>query len=178
MWGISPTIVYELLYIVIYKQLKDTSNRTYWLSCINLLIFILQQWQHTRALGRLAVWSELSCTPNFFTALDPKLYPQIVIGGGGSRGNVPSTDVCLYDMSGKAWKKLHHFQPLKFSWGHAPDPLVRACQVCWLPTLGKRGQHLSTPHFEFYYYTSVLWKIHLETKPATHINLFLDQCLC
>ena len=105
MWGISPTIVDEHLYIVGYTQPKGTSNRTYRLS-INLLIFLLQQPQHTRALDRQAVWSELSRAPHFFTALVPELYPPIIVGGGDSRGDTPTSDVCLYDMSGNTWKKV------------------------------------------------------------------------
>ena len=105
MWGISPTIVDEHLYIVGYTQPKGTSNRTYRLS-INLLIFLLQQPQHTRALDRQAVWSELSRAPHFFTALVPELYPPIVVGGGDSRGDTATSDVCLYDISGNVWKKV------------------------------------------------------------------------
>ena len=105
MWGIFPTITDDHLYIVGYTQPKGTSNRTYRLS-INLLIFLLQQPQHTRALDRQAVWSELSRALHFFTALVPKLYPLIVVGGGDSRGNTTTSDVCMYDMSSNVWKKV------------------------------------------------------------------------
>ena len=105
MWGISPTIVDEFLYIVSYTQPKGTSNRTYRLS-INLLIFLLQQPQHATALDRQAVWSELSRAPHFFAALVPELYPPIIMGGGDSNGDTPTSDVCLYDMSGNVWKKV------------------------------------------------------------------------
>lgn len=105
MWGISPTIVDEYLYIVGYTQPRGTSNRTYRLS-INLLIFLLQQPQHANALDRQAVWSELSRAPYFFTALVPDLYPPIIMGGGDSTGDSPTSDICLYDMSENSWKQV------------------------------------------------------------------------
>ena len=105
MWGISPIIADEYLYIVGYTQPRGTSNRTYRLS-ISLLIFLLQQPHHAGALDRQVVWSELSRAPYFFTALVPELYPPIIMGGGDNTGNSPTSDICLYDMSGNSWKQV------------------------------------------------------------------------
>ena len=111
MWGISPTIVDEhCTYIVGYTQPKYTSNRTYRLS-INLLIFLLQQSQHTKALDRQAVWSELSHAPHFFTALIPELYTPIIVGVRDNRGDHCIRSMPIRHVSQAMYgRRLRHFQ--------------------------------------------------------------------
>jgi len=114
MWGISPAVADEYIYIVGYTQPKGTSSRTYRLS-IKLLIFLLQHPHHARALDRQAAWSELSRAPNFFTALVPELHPPIIMGGGNNRGDTATSNICLYDTSDNSWKQVASLSSARLS---------------------------------------------------------------
>ena len=114
--------------------------RTYRLS-INLLIFLLQQPQHTRALDRQAVWSELSHTLHFFTALVPELYPPIIVGVEIAEATLLHQMYACTTCQATHGRKLHHFQLL--GWTLQWQRLMRALSLCLGVTL--MGRQLSQP---------------------------------
>ena len=103
MWRPSVTILHDQLYIVGYS----TSRGRYSTACrlpINPIISSIYQ---SSISSQSVSWNLLPNAPHHETALLPRSYPPVIIGGHDVLHNyVPTSDIAMYDAIKKTWKRV------------------------------------------------------------------------
>ena len=100
MWAIKPTISGKNITIVGYDQAGSRCTGCYQVPTEELIL----SFDQSLSPGPVQ-WKELSADTYFNTATIPYSNPPVIIGGY-SQGGVPTSDVCLYDICKKSWRKV------------------------------------------------------------------------
>ena len=103
MCAIRPTISGDHITIVGYRKTTTTCNSGCYHNPTEELILSFDQ---SLSPGAVPVqWKELSPATHYFTTIIPYSNPAVIIGGG-NQGNVPTSDVSLYDIHKNSWRKV------------------------------------------------------------------------
>ena len=105
MWGINPTISGENAVIVGYTTTVGRNNGHYQIR-VEKMISSLDQPLSTDAVS--TPWKKLSLATHYNTATVPYSNPPVIIGGHNhaDEGAIPTSDIFLYDISKKSWRKI------------------------------------------------------------------------
>ena len=103
MWNIKPTISGDKIIIVGYGQTGGRSINHYQIA-IDEIISLLDQPISTGAVS--TIWKKCSPAPHFNTSTIPYSNPPVIVGGGSRDGTIPTSDIMLYDISKKSWRKV------------------------------------------------------------------------
>ena len=103
MCAIKPTISGDSIIIIGYYETATTCNNGCYQIPTEQLILSFDQ---SLSPGAVPVqWKKLSAPTHFNTTTIPYSNPAVIIGGR-NQGNVPTSDVSLYDMYNNSWRKL------------------------------------------------------------------------
>ena len=103
MWGIKPTISGDHITIVGYSTTPGRSNGCYHIPTEELIL----SFDQSLSPGAVPVqWKELSAATHWDTTTIPYSNPAVIIGGRNSKGDVPISDVSLYDIHKNSWRKV------------------------------------------------------------------------
>ena len=100
MFGIKPIISGENVVIVGYSTTKGRYNRYYQFK-VEEMISSLDKPLSTGAVS--TQWKELSPATHYNTATVPYSNPPVIIGGSNAKGDIPTSDIMLYDTSKNSW---------------------------------------------------------------------------
>ena len=104
MWAIWPTISGDHITIVGYYKTATTCNSGCYHIPTEELILSFDQ---SLSPGAVPVqWKKLSPATHYFTTTIPYSNPAVIIGGSNQSGDVPTSDVSLYDTHKNSWRKV------------------------------------------------------------------------
>ena len=112
MWSIKATISGDNIIVIGYNDGKAGSKNCYQIPTEELILLP----HHSTSPGAVLLqWKELSAATHFKTTTIPYSNPPVIIGGG--KGNIPTSDVSLYDMHNNSWRKVDSITSARTSVG-------------------------------------------------------------
>ena len=116
MWAIKPTISGDNIVIVGYAKPGNRYKGCYQIPTEELILSFDQ------SLSPSAVpvqWKELSAATHYGTTTIPYSNPPVLIGGCNhpNQGDIPTSDVSLYDIDKNSWKKVDSLTSARISIG-------------------------------------------------------------
>ena len=103
MWAIRPTISGHHITIVGYSTATNRYNGCYHIPTEELIL----SFDQSLSPGAVPVqWKKLSAATHWNTTTIPYSNPAVTIGGSNSKGDVPTSDVSLYDINKNSWRKV------------------------------------------------------------------------
>ena len=103
MWAIQPTISGDHITIVGYSTATNRYNGCYHIPTEELIL----SFDQSLSPGAVPVqWKELSDTTHWDTTTIPYSNPAVIISGSNQSGDVPTSDVSLYDIHKNSWRKV------------------------------------------------------------------------
>ena len=103
MWAIKPTISGDNIIIIGYCATLGKYSGHYQIT-IEEMISSLDQPLSTGAVSKK--WKECSPATHWKTATVPYSNPPVIVGGGNQDGTIPTSDIMLYDVPKKSWRKV------------------------------------------------------------------------
>ena len=98
MYSFFPTICDDHILIVGYSGDEGVKRGAYKLPVANITVLIDQQ--HSNR------WTELTKPKHYRTALVPKSFPPVLVGGWKKSDKTSIGDITMYDNSDHSWKKI------------------------------------------------------------------------
>ena len=103
MWAIKSTISGDYIAIVGYSGTRGRNKGYYQIATQELLSSLDQQLSTGTVSPR---WKRVSIATHYDTAIVPYSNPPVTIGGGSRDGIILTSNVTLYDVTSKSWRKV------------------------------------------------------------------------
>ena len=103
MWAFRTTISGDHITIVGYEQAGSSYNGCYHIPTEELIL----SFDQSLSPGAVPLqWKKLSAPTHYSATTIPYSNPAVIIGGRNQSGDVPTSDVSLYDIHKNSWRKV------------------------------------------------------------------------